>query len=512
MKKLGKASHIIVLLIFLVGLCGPAASPAVPCIIRAHPILQQLAAQSPDQAVTVIVQKAGATARAEALTVSLGGNVTRDLHIINAFTAEIKASQALKLAASPFVRWVSPDTQIVHTGGSIDTSSLASTFVQAVGADRVWNESPAYLQGQGVTVALVDSGECSTCQDLNTSTNTTRYLASISVLSGAGNNSPTDFYGHGTLVAGVIGANGFGSNGKYMGVAPAINFVSVKVSNNLGEATSSSVVSGLQWVLENKVNYNIRVVNLAINSSLPESSHTNPIDAAVEILWFNGIVVITSAGNNGTSTLYPPANDPFVITVGATNDNGTSGLDDDVVASFSAYGITENSIVKPDLVAPGTNLVSIVPSYKNKIFKDHASHRIGESNQTEYYMRVSGTSFAAPVVSGAVALLLQFDPTLTPDQVKYRLMATANKKWPGYDATKAGAGYLDIYTATHRLTTESANTGITASQLLWTGSEPITWGSVAWNSVAWNSVAWNSVAWNSVAWNSVAWNSDYWEP
>ncbi len=136
-----------------------------------------------------------------------------------------------------------------------------------------------------------------------------------------------------------------------------------------------------------------------------------------------------------------------MITVGATDDQGTASLTDDMVASFSAYGVTESGFVKPNLVAPGTNLISIVPKTKNKIWKDHQINYTGKSASNEYYMRVSGTSFSAPVVSGAVALLLQDEPNLTPDQVKYRLMATANKDWPGYDATTAGAGYLDIYAA-----------------------------------------------------------------
>jgi serine protease AprX len=121
------------------------------------------------------------------------------------------------------------------------------------------------------------------------------------------------------------------------------------------------------------------------------------------------------------------------------------------------------------------------------------------------------------MVSGAVAILLQDEPNLTPDQVKYRLMATANKDWIGYDPAFAGEGYLDIYSAIYGTTTENANTGLLASQLLLTGSDPmawnsVNWNSVNWNSVNWNSVNWNSVNWNSVNWNSVNWNSDYWEP
>ena len=117
------------------------------------------------------------------------------------------------------------------------------------------------------------------------------------------------------------------------------------------------------------------------------------------------------------------------------------------------------------------------------------------------------------MVSGAVALLLQDEPNLNPDQVKYRLTATANKSWTGYNATKAGAGYLDVYAAVQRYIHTDANTGVLkASHLLSTGSTPITWGSVGWNSVGWNTVGWNSVGWNSVGWNSVGWNSDYWGP
>jgi hypothetical protein len=107
---------------------------------------------------------------------------------------------------------------------------------------------------------------------------------------------------------------------------------------------------------------------------------------------------------------------------------------------------------------------------------------------------------------------LQDEPTLTPDQVKYRLMATANNNWPSYNATTAGAGYLDVYAAVNGTTTQTANTGLTASQLLWTGSDPVNWGSVQWGSVQWGSVQWGSVQWGSVQWGSVEWGSDYWGP
>jgi serine protease AprX len=139
------------------------------------------------------------------------------------------------------------------------------------------------------------------------------------------------------------------------------------------------------------------------------------------------------------------------------------------------------------------------------VYNAHPLHRVGD-----YYFRMSGTSMSAPVVSGAVALLLQDEPNLNPDQVKYRLMATANKNNWNFDNAQSGAGYLDVYAAVNGTTSDSANQGIMVSQMLTTGSDPVTWGSVGWNSVGWNSVGWNSVGWNSVGWNSVGWNSVGW--
>ena len=117
---------------------------------------------------------------------------------------------------------------------------------------------------------------------------------------------------------------------------------------------------------------------------------------------------------------------------------------------------------------------------------------------------------AAPVVSGSIALLLQDEPSLNPDQVKYRLMATANQNWPSYDIAKAGAGTVDVYAAVYGTTLDSANWGITPSYMLSTGEEAIAFDSVGWNTVGWNTVGWNTVGWNTVGWNTVGWNTVGW--
>jgi serine protease AprX len=355
---------------------------------------------------------------------------------------------------------------------------------------------------------VVDSGINAHTDLQVTGGGTSRLIASTTVIAG----TTADDYGHGTHVAGVITGNGAANSGARMGVAPGANLVNVKVSDSTGMSLGSDLVTGLQWIYDNRLTYNIKVVNISLNSTVAESYHTSPIDAAVEILWFNGIVVVVSAGNNGgPGAIYPPANDPFVITVGAADDMGTASLSDDVVTSFSAYGTTESGFAKPEIVAPGRNLISLNASTNSNIYNNHSPNRVDAN-----YFRMSGTSMSAPVVSGAVALLLQDEPNLTPDQVKYRLMATANKNWD-YDPAKSGAGYLDIYAAVNGTSTQTANTGILASNMLATGSAPVTWNSVGWNSVGWNSVGWNSVGWNSVGWNSVGWNSvgwntDYWGP
>ena len=512
MKKLFKGFSLFVVLAMLLGLGAPALAPAAPKAIHAHPMLVEMASQDPEQKVAVIVQKTLGSQDVEVLVERLGGQVTQNLSIINAFAAEMTAGAAYKLAASSDVRWVSLDAQIEGATcvDCVNSATLVNNYVKAVGANKVWNLSTP-LQGQGIGVAVLDSG-VNYQTDLYTLMGRNRVVASVSTQLGY-NQSTFDGYSHGSNVAGIIGGNGRTSNGKYIGIAPLVDIINVKVCDDLklGECTTQAVVNGLQWVLEHKNTYNIRVVNLSLNTSVPESYHTSPIAGAIEVLWFNGIVVVVSAGNKGTAGLYAPANDPFAIVVGAVDDKNTLDISDDKVAGFSSYGTTVDGFSKPDIVAPGTNIVSLLGNMGMGLPAAHPKNIVDGS-----YFKMSGTSVAAPIVSGAVALLLQDEPNLTPDQVKYRLMATANKNWGGYSPDKAGAGYLDIYAAIYGTTTQNANTGTLPSQLLTTGSEPISWGSIGWNSIGWNSIGWNSIGWNSIGWNSIGWNSigwnsDYWE-
>jgi serine protease AprX len=502
--KLHKSLGLLLNLLLISSFFAFASSSSGNTIVKAQPELTQIVASDQNQLVSVIIQKVDGDSTVEEQVTRLGGEVTQNLKIINAFSAKMTAGSALEIARSSEVRWVSLDAAVISSACTkcIDTTNLANAYIRTIKADQLWNKSP-YVQGNAIGVAVVDSG-VNPNGDLYTAMGVNRQVADVRFNSDY-NQSTSDGYGHGTHVAGIIGGDGSESGGKYIGVAPMVNIINVKVSNDDGSATMKDIVAGLQWVLDHKDAYNIRVVNLSLNSTVAESYHTSPLDAAVEILWFNKIVVVASAGNQGSGALYPPANDPFVITVGATDDKGTNSLSDDVVASFSAYGQTSDKFKKPDLVAPGTNITARLVNQNMGLANAHPANKVGDQ-----YFRMSGTSMAAPMVSAGAALLLQDEPGLNPDQVKYRLIATANKSWSGYSSSKTGAGYLDVYAAVTGTSTQSANTGVTPSQLLTTGSTPITWGSVGWNSVGWNSVGWNYVGWNSVGWNSVGWNSDYW--
>ena len=238
-------------------------------------------------------------------------------------------------------------------------------------------------------------------------------------------------------------------------------------------------------------------------SNLAGSYQTDLLDAAVELAWLQGLVVVVAAGNAGpNAAITSPANDPFVLTVGATDDMGTRGTWDDVLAPFSSYGTTVDGFSKPDVVAPGRHIVSTLASAATPLAIQFPTHVLGNAS----YIRMSGTSAAAPVVSGAVAQLLQARPSLTPGQVKWLLTHTAQ----GVTGAGTGAGYPRVGAALYyqgnvgKSNTAMPNRYLRAAYLARAG---LSWNSVSWDSVSWDSVSWDSVSWDSVSWDSVSWDS-----
>jgi serine protease AprX len=312
-----------------------------------------------------------------------------------------------------------------------------------------------------------------------------------------------------------------------------------------GAGTDSQVIAAIQAAISLKSTYNIRVINMSLGRPVFESYTLDPVDQAVEAAWKAGIVVVCAAGNNGRflatngfGTIGVPANDPAVITVGATMTEGTATRVDDKIASYSSKGPTTlDHIVKPDLVAPGNAQVSLLVkgSTLDTIFPQYEVAPTN-GNASKYYV-LSGTSMATPIVSGAVALMLQQNSALTPDQVKARLMKTAWKgvgqftyshdSWGNlynneYDLFTYGAGYLDIDAALGNTDLASgvalsptvsfnANGSLVISNTVASGfsGSSVVWGatSVVWgNSVVWGS---NAITSNSVVWGatSVVWGA-----
>ncbi|MCD6291172.1 MAG: S8 family peptidase, partial [Anaerolineae bacterium] len=434
--------------VLILALLLPAAASATPA--------------TSDDLVRVIVQRADTSQTAEELTQSLGGQVLTDLHLINSFVALVPRSAISRLAAAPGVRWVSRDGPLARHGRHDNADiaqALANTYNLSVNVLPAWQQG---ILGQGVTVAVVDSGITPlTAKGRVTSDFGGRRgrRVRVSVSTSSISHNTLDRFGHGTAVAGIIGGDGAISNGKYVGIAPRVNLINVKVGGDDGTGYESDLIAGLQWLYDHRDRLGVRVINLSVTAATPQSYHTSPLDAAVEVMWFNGFVVVVAAGNNGDTTLYPPANDPFVITVGAASEQGTPDIGDDTIPAWSAFGTDEAGRVKPDVVAPGVGLVTTLAP--RSVFKEEHADRVVD----RWYFRFSGTSASAAVVSGATALLLQKEPNLTPDQVKYRLWKSA-RKWPGMDNARGGHGYLDIAKALSMHTTGSANQGVQISAFL----------------------------------------------
>ncbi len=465
---------------------GPARHTEAALLPRVHAAVYSWAQANPGQLVPVIVQTYVNDGQALALVSQRGGIVSRSFPFIKAFAAAVPATSLDILGLSPSVRWVSFDAGLRVTAEPVDASTLATTFPRSVAADQAW-KPPTGLTGRGITVAVLDTG-ISPSPDLY-SGSTSRIVASYVANPRAG--SSADGYGHGTHVAGIIAGNGARSDGKYIGIAPQAHLVNVKVSDDTGKAQVSDALAGLQWVYENRARYTIRVVNMSLTSTVPQSYLTDPLNAAVEELWFSGVVVVVAAGNRGggfCAVCHAPANDPYVITVGAVDEHGTATTADDTRATWSSYGQSIDGASKPDLVAPGSRIVSLLAGTTSVL-----ATKYPQNIADQFYFRMGGTSMAAPIVAGAVALILQDEPMLSPDQVKQRLMSTATS----LSSAGVGRGEVNIWAAVTATRTGAANGGLLPSL----GFNPAT-GTLSPDGVSWDGVSWDGVSWDGVSWDN----------
>jgi subtilisin family serine protease len=317
--------------------------------------------------------------------------------------------------------------------------------------------------GAGVGIAVIDSGISQFHDDLtagylaNGNPSPTSYpyadqRVSMFVDFVNGRTQPYDDNGHGTHVSGIIAGNGRDSSGQKEGIAPAASLVSLKVLDADGRGTISKIIAALDWVSKNAATYNIKIVNLSIGAGIHESYWTDPLTLAAKHVVDQGIVVVAAAGNLGKDALgnpqwgaiTAPGNAPWVLTVGASSTNGTLTRSDDTMAGFSSRGPTYiDYAAKPDLVAPGTGTVSLAVS-GSTLYATKAPYLLAGLLDPGFvpYLALSGTSMAAPVVSGTVALMLQADPKLTPNLVKAMLQYTA-QEYKGYRPLEQGSGFLN---------------------------------------------------------------------
>jgi serine protease AprX len=429
------------------------------------------------------------------------------------------------LSLIPGVAYVHLDAPVRAHDSAVSSANLVTAYPSAVNADRVWATGHT---GRGVTVAVLDSG---VTPDADLVQPTNRILAAVNFADPLG--STQDPGGHGTHVAGTVAGNGTRSAGQYIGVAPGANIVDVRVLDSRGNGRDSSVILGIQWALDHRLQYNIRVLNLSLGAPAPASYRLDPLAAAVEMAWMRGLVVVAAAGNTGGAPDSPGA-DPYVITVGATDDRGTPAVGDDLLAWFSSYGTPVASTAKPELVAPGRKIVSIrAPgSALDRLLPDRV---VAAANGSTYF-RLSGTSMATAVVSGVAALVLEQRPALTPNEVKAVLTGSAHTFGQASGSTPnpaaIGSGLVDAYAAVGSRTRGFANrrnhpsdptsrnlyAALYGQPLTWLNPTAngirwylLTWSNLAWDNLAWDNLAWDNLAWDNLAWDNLAWDNLAWD-
>jgi serine protease AprX len=497
---------------------GQATAAATPLA----PALERIAVDQPDKPIEVIVQaRPGVTASTLAQAVErAGGTAGRELRLINARVATIRAAAAGRLASDPAVRAVSLNASVAKTGDvdddddadGDDDDRLATAYNQSIRADHAW---AAGFTGRGVTVAVIDTGIQGDLPDFRVSRADGRSRVSVSAVANPEAQNAGDGFGHGTHVAGLIAGNGEARDagdplaGRYVGVAPDANLISVKADDGQGGATVVDIIDSLQWVVDFKDTYDIRVANLSLRSTVAESYKTDPLAAAAEAAWFAGIVVVAAAGNEGDVTdavSYAPANDPYVITVGAVDDKGTKNVGDDSLATWSSRGTTQDGFAKPEILAPGARLVSTIPAGSEYTKLCPTCVVDGE------YFRVGGTSMAAAVASGAIATLLQARPDWTPDQVKGVLMARDRNLDQAADS--AGEVALDKALSVNQVKKRMvANGGLTPSQWIDPATGGIDYSRTSWSRTSWSQAvdplrtSWSRTSWSRTSWSRTSWSA-----
>lgn len=460
-------------------------------LLEETPGLDPAATTGSTSTMSSYIVQATSAADAEQLVIEAGGTVTATLNIINGVGADLTEKQAAWLSAQP-------DRVTVYSDGVLEVSGpiRETDFPTLVGADTLHEQG---ITGKGITIAVLDTGLWKSPGMEFSADGVSRILAQHDVilddsyaLSGCDDDEYDDecddddcddggcrivqaidlddWNGHGTHITSIIMGSGRTEAGRFQGIAPNANVVAVRAFEPDGSGTYLNVIKALDWIVSHRHQYDIRVLNLSFGA--PAASHywDDPVNQAVMAAWSRGIIVVTAAGNTGPGpmTVGVPGNVPYVITVGAMTDNHTPhDTSDDRLAAFSAAGPTVEGFVKPELVAPGGHMLGQMPPYA-WLPLEHPEfvQPFGD------YFRMSGTSQSAAVVSGVLALMLEIDPQLSPNDAKCRLMKAAKAAIRGdgthaYSVFQQGAGLVDAIAATNHSAKGCANRGMSVYLDLW---------------------------------------------
>jgi serine protease AprX len=474
----------------------PAINQAIATYIQEHPL----------GTVSVIIETNGDPASVRQMVRESGGRIDSQMSVLNGFQATVSSQLAAKLNHDPRVRRLSINAPM-RWEGAVDSSNLLNRYD---GMSRVptvaWNTKA--LDGGQSQVAVIDTGVWPHDDLVGNSSKVPGNQGNrlISMYTNPLATDPLDHYGHGTHVAGIIAGSGYDSNGQYIGVAPNSLIVSVKVSDDLGNANEGDVISGLEWVYQaNQHGMRIRVVNLSVASTVAQSYHQDPLDAMVEKLWFSGVVVVTAAGNGTGSVLYAPGNDPFVVTVGSIDDGYQTSLAASPMAAWSRYGYTQDGYAKPEVVADGSHVVSLLAP-GSVLSAQHTSNIVANN-----YFKMGGTSMATPEVAGMAALMIEANPTLGNNKIKKMLRnasvpfgSTAYTSWLG-----TSGGFLDAG-AIGRVNDPDDNSNQAVSQSLNPNSGAILAGNAVWGDASWANASWTNASWTNASWTNASWTNASW--
>ena len=405
---------------------------------------------------------------------------------------------------------ITHDAKVKFSG----TLSSNQVWPTASGVRPFWSESvPAESMP---TIAIVDSGIDKTHPCFGTRVVHREVLTTLEQ-----STTNEDTRGHGTFVAGIAGCEAPG----FAGAAPQAKLIDLDVMDDRGVARTSDVIAAAEWIYKNRTKFNIRVANFSLHSTMASNFTKDPLDRAVEKLWFSGVTVVVAAGNYGNSdgpsgVPFAPGNDPFVITVGAIDLEGSTNVKRHEVPSWSAYGLTNDGFRKPEISAAGRYMIGPVPL--NATLKTAKPENVVAPT----YMRLSGTSFAAPVVAGAAAQILARRPHWTPDMVKGALMARA--RFVPEEGLMGAAGVGEVNASRSAAMATPPNPNLALNRFVvpdplgvlapafdaasWTdvAKSNASWDSASWSDVTWSDMSWSLVTWSDVTWSDVSWSDVTW--